>query len=74
MKNYLNKVFKPVAKERIDIVANLMLQLVGETVRGHALRAILMGAITAGAQYAKDAPDAPIQSAPAVSVQSPQSK
>lgn len=56
--NYFKKIFKPVAAERADVVADLLIKLVGETVQSKLIRAILVGFITAGAQYSKE-PAAP---------------
>jgi len=71
MNKYMSKVFKPVAADKIDVIADLLIKLVGETIHGKLLRAILVGLITAGSQYSKDVPDAPIPSVPATASQSP---
>lgn len=45
--------FKEMTPDRIDMIAEIMTRLVGETVQSKVLRAILMGAIAAGAQLAQ---------------------
>lgn len=51
------RVFKPVTQERADVIADLLIRLVGETVQSKLVRAALVGAITAGSQYIQADPD-----------------
>lgn len=61
--------FKPMTPERTANIADLMIKLVGETVNDKIIRAVLVGAITAGSQYLQmdsDEPVMPVAAAPAV--------
>lgn len=56
--SYYKDVLKPVLAEKADAISTLLVGIIGETVKGKIWRAILIGAVAAGAQFIKE-PDAP---------------